>query len=263
MSNYSVVVFLVTLTLVTVVNCAPAELSGTNRVINGIASKLGQHPWQISLRYRGSHSCGGSIIDQTTVLTAAHCIRRYSPTRDYSVAVGSIYRQVPTSQVYQVSKYIIHSSYRSVALGNDIAIVKLTKPITFSSYAKAIRLPSSSNDAPAVGSACHVSGWGSNGVSSPNTLQYTSILVASNTKCNEIYRKYLRSNIYSTQICAGGEARNNACFGDSGGPLSCKRGTMDVLDGIVSWGPNPCGQVGIPGAYTRVAKFLSWIQANR
>ncbi|XP_074662101.1 chymotrypsin-1-like [Tubulanus polymorphus] len=246
-------------------SAASIKGGGNWRIINGYEAGIGQFPYQISLRLDGNHRCGGVILDATTILCAAHCYTGQESVTRFSVATGIIYSgNVPARQVYPVVNLRKHVSFRSPNTGNDIMIIKLGQPIRFDQNTKPATLPSHSGDGPAVGSICTVSGWGLTdaGVTSQRLL-YTGTRVQTVESCRQAYNKHLRQPVFDTQICTGGDQRNNACFGDSGGPLTCVRSGQTFVDGVVSWGPNACGTVGIPGIYTRLASYLDWIEENR
>ncbi|ELW69157.1 Kallikrein-12 [Tupaia chinensis] len=108
----------------------------------------------------------------------------------------------------------------------------------------------------AAGTKCLVSGWGiTNHPWSPfpDRLQCLNISIVPDDVCRAVFPGKITDNM----VCAGGVARKDACQGDSGGPLVCG----GVLQGLVSWGSvGPCGQEGIPGVYTKICRYVDWIQ---
>ncbi|XP_074647390.1 transmembrane protease serine 3-like [Tubulanus polymorphus] len=236
---------------------------GDWRIISGTNSIEKQWPWQVTIQYAGKHVCGGTIIDSLTILSAAHCFR-YGEPSDYEVGVGIIFNMyIPDDRRYHVTDMRQHDSYKKVTKGFDIMIIKVDRPIQFDKGTSAVPLPRNVRDSPKIGDVCYVSGWGYSDLGHtilPTRLQHVDVEIVPNSVCQLAYGKY---DIYDSQICAGGQTTKNACHGDSGGPLVCMRDRMFKLYGVVSWGARKCGQIGVPGIYTRVTSYLDWIKQNR
>ena len=119
-------------------------------------------PWQVSIQKpSGHHGCGGAILDKTTVLTAAHCVQKKKI--DYStwyILAGQVHRKSKKDRI-KIAKVILHPKYGKLPKGipNDIAIVKLSKPLTFGKAIQPMCLPSK-DFKPKDGEMCFVSGWG-------------------------------------------------------------------------------------------------------
>ncbi len=204
----------------------------------------------VSLRYYGSHFCGGTLIAPNKVVTAAHCLADFSSStirNNVKVVLGNTSLSSSSgTESFSVSSYKIDSRYDSRTTKYDIAVITLNG----SSKVEPASINTAAN-LPAVGSNTYVAGWGSTkeggGVSS--SLKYTAVAVVSNSDCAGAYG----SDIYSGNICAY-TAKTDSCQGDSGGPLYSIDGNKVSLVGIVSWG-NGCARVGYPGVYTRVSEF--------
>merc|ERR1712051_1113056 len=220
-----------------------------------------------------SYSCGGTILDEETILSAAHCFYHGStgssafPMDSGDFILAGIRREgSPGQQGILINTVIIHPQYNPGNEDTDIAIVKLKSPLTFNNNVKNACLPESSF---APQSKAVVSGWGTtiNGVqsSTSNWLKYVVVPFIANNKCVRPHTNYWSSMITSNMICAGfftGET--DSCQGDSGGPLAVHRSANDdtaVVYGVVSWGIE-CAKEKQPGVYTRVTNYLSWIKAN-
>lgn len=121
--------------------------------MNGQDAERGQFPHQVSLRYRGSHRCGGSIITSRWILTAAHCSQNIA-AKDLVVVAGAIFLQ-SDGVSYQIEVVKNHPKY--VPIRNDIAVLKTATEIEFNEFVKAIALPTE-NVAGSV--PVTVSGWG-------------------------------------------------------------------------------------------------------
>lgn len=187
---------------------SPAKTSGRvhdgNRIINGNNTDIKDHPWQVSLRHPGhNHFCGGSIIDSSRILTAAHCVVNQRALNLW-VHVG-ITCQTDDGYIKIVKKIIIHPYYSAAEITNDIAILILKKELRFSDIIQPIELPSLklvlSTNTPVI-----TTGWGQNkdGVL-PEELQVAELKVVAQDVCADAFQNYERPmNITSSMICAGG-----------------------------------------------------------
>ncbi|XP_076466712.1 trypsin-3-like [Babylonia areolata] len=246
------------------VTCGSRDYNGTHRIVGGIHADRGEYPWQVSVRYQGDHICGGTLIDSQHVLTAAHCFEDLSDyVHFWSVAVGvTDIGYVTRSHVRTAAKVTTHASYRSSPSANDIALIRLSKPLDLSGpNVKAACLPTSGDRV--AGRMCTVTGWGKTSASEQNDgdvyLREVDLPVISNALCNY----YLGdSEVTSTQLCAGfEEGGKDACTGDSGGPLVCEKDGVWIVVGVVSWGYG-CAERYTPGVYTRVSRYLDWIHST-
>ncbi|XP_071450645.1 serine protease ea-like isoform X2 [Hetaerina americana] len=268
--------------------CGPVS---EDRIINGMEANLMELPWMALLGYTvrsGSpFKCGGSIINDRYILTAAHCVTRLqSNLRLVSVRVGEhnltspIDCQVdeesedlaqtcsPSPQDIPVERAIPHPRYVGKPnLQYDIALVRLTRPIDFTHDAvRPICLPVNlaQQTQNLVGKKVVVSGWGATEKLQPSpVLLKVSVPVMSYEQCAEAFRGVVPISTVS-QLCAGGvRDGGDSCSGDSGGPLTfygeIQRSTRTIQHGIVSYGPKNCGSPGQPGVYTRVGHFMKWI----
>jgi len=247
-------------------NCGVSKYSdaGSKKgyyIVGGVEARQGEFPWQISLQEYGRHICGGMVMDNQYIVTAAHCVIG-SRARNLKVVVGEWNRNSndPNERTVGVSRIIMNNGYDDRTLENDIALLKLSSTISFNDDVQPICAPTAGDDY--TGTFCTVSGWGttsSGGGSLPSKLRYVNVPVISNFECQQGYG----SDITPTMVCAGySNGGKDSCQGDSGGPLVCKSGNKWQLVGIVSWGYG-CADAGYPGVYTRVTEFTSWISANR
>uniref|UniRef100_T1J964 Peptidase S1 domain-containing protein n=1 Tax=Strigamia maritima TaxID=126957 RepID=T1J964_STRMM len=237
-----------------------------DKIVGGQAADKGEYPWQVSMQrtsWSGAfHFCGGAIIDERTIVTAAHCVEGVSAS-SVKVVAGEhrLNYNEGTEQTVSVSRIISHRYFDSQALINDIAILKLSTPLKFDGKNVApVCLPTKKQEHTGY---CTVTGWGAlrEGGSMPSILQEVAVPVVTDSKCRQVYGY---SAIPANVMCAGyAQGARDACQGDSGGPLVCEEANGQfVLAGVVSWG-NGCARPGYYGIYTQVSHFLSWIQQNR
>ncbi|PIO28254.1 hypothetical protein AB205_0156490 [Aquarana catesbeiana] len=166
-----------------------------------------------------------------------------------------------------VQNLIINSLWSGAGTPGDIALIRLSNPITYTEYIMPVCVPPSSMNFPA-GMNCTVTGWGNigTGVSLPypGILQQVTVPLISNSACDAMYHigSGLSSSevlVPSDQICAGYKAGNkDSCQGDSGGPLVCQVNGRWYQAGIVSWG-DECALPNRPGVYTYVPNYYTWI----
>jgi len=238
--------------------CGVSDVNDNHRIVGGSQAQTAEYPWQVSLRYNGQHLCGGTLIDNQWVLTAAHCfedtIRQY-----WTVAVGiNDIGYVSSSHVRHVSHILRHGTYDKDSNTNDITMIKLSSPIDLSgSYARSACLPEDNENFDNL--VCTVTGWGathSDG-SAVRMLREVDLPIMTNSVCGY----YLGHNhVHTSNICAGyASGGKDSCQGDSGGPLVCKKDGVWKIAGVVSWGYG-CAMRNSPGVYTRVSSYLSWIE---
>uniref|UniRef100_A0A8C5Z7K1 trypsin n=1 Tax=Marmota marmota marmota TaxID=9994 RepID=A0A8C5Z7K1_MARMA len=218
-----------------------------DKIVGGYTCEKNSLPYQVSLNI-GFHNCGGSLISDQWVLSAAHCYR-YIQVRlgehNINVIEGD-------EQFIDAVKIIPHPNFSKDTADKNIMLLKLKSPAIISSRVSTISLPRS---CPTVGTECLVSGWGntlSSGVKYPDLLQCLDAPVLSDTACHKAYPGMITSNMFCLGFLEGGK---DSCQCDSGGPVACN----GELQGIVSWGTG-CALKGKPGVYTKVCKYLDWIQ---
>ncbi|XP_060115634.1 chymotrypsin-C-like [Heteronotia binoei] len=244
----------------------PAYVPNISRVVGGEDARPHSWPWQVSLQYSKSgtwaHTCGGTLIDASWVLTAAHCI---SSSRTYRVVLGkqNLEEEEAGSVAVAVEKLIVHEKWNSFLIVNDIALLKLAEPVEFSDTIQPSCLPDAdtllAQDYP-----CYITGWGrlwTNGPISDN-LQQGLLPVVDHQTCTQ--RDWWGSTVRSTMVCAGGDGVISGCNGDSGGPLNCQSANAWEVHGIVSFGSGlGCNTAKKPTVFTRVSAYIPWINEVR
>jgi hypothetical protein len=114
-------------------------LRSSLRIVNGFQVNPHSFPWTVSLQYNGRHDCGGVIIDQWNVLTAAHCLDYSNDLGHYFVRIGA-HDRYASGQLISIAQLILHPNYDETRSSNDIGIIKLARPITFSNEVQPICL---------------------------------------------------------------------------------------------------------------------------
>ncbi|XP_028254680.1 tryptase-2-like [Parambassis ranga] len=239
-------------------------------IIGGQDSEKGHWPWMVHVKVVSNDGktkwrCGGSLLSDKWVLTAAHCWdRRPEPSlRRSMVWVGSYMLQKESARYMGILHAISHPYYQKMGSGyiNDIALLHLKKKLEFSKDVAPVSLPSA-DAAFDSSSECWITGWGQigNGVPlpDPETLQQLKVSIIPQADCASVYRE-----LTSDMLCAGDMAGGkDACEGDDGGPLVCRTPGGFTQVGIMSFGsPSGCGLPGQPGVYTQVSNYLSFINS--
>ena len=235
-------------------------------VYGGTTASIADAPWQVAITSKSAATaydgffCGGSLISNQWIITAAHCL---VDDYDSPVAASSLLIHLGSSRLSSsakatrtVSAVRVHSGYDSFTALDDIALLKLTNPVTFSAGSiEAIELAATD---PYDGEIARITGWGEvRGETYPATMQKGNITIKAGSICEDTYYDFYSSN----QIC-GGDASTDVCSGDSGGPLTHTEAGDHTLIGLVSYGSADACASGTPSAFTRVSYYRSWIQSQ-
>ncbi|XP_007113989.2 LOW QUALITY PROTEIN: serine protease 38 [Physeter macrocephalus] len=239
------------------------------KIMGGVVTLEKKWPWQVSVHYAGFHICGGSIIDEYWIMSAAHCFDRNKITEAFDMYVGLVDLRVAGNhtQWFEVNKVIIHPTYEVYHPGGgNIALVQLKTRIVFSDSVLPICI--APPDVTLLNLSCWVTGWGSISQQGDTSdkLQEVQLPLVPLPLCQLLYGH--TSYILPDMLCAGDLrdmktacefTRNSSFFwGDSGGPLVCEFNHTWMQIGVVSWG-HGCTYPMYPAVYARVSFFSEWI----
>jgi len=237
-----------------------------SRIVNGDDARPGDWPWQVKLT-KGTN-CGGTLINDQWVVTAAHCFRYGGvDASKYKVVAGehNTRKAENWEQEMDIERIIIHPAYNKDTDDSDIALMKLKKKVTFTQRVRPACISGAFKTSGTT--ECYVTGWGNDafGGRSKHILQQARLPLVLHQKCKDTMP---RGAITDNMLCAGYlDGTKDACQGDSGGPLVCRHhdsttGTSQwYLKGVVSFGYG-CATEGLYGVYTKVDNFKQWILNN-
>ncbi|XP_039149648.1 brachyurin-like [Drosophila simulans] len=249
-----------------------------HRIINGHYAASKQFPYQTFLmqlnlgyiqEYIQWHPlCGGALISEKCVLTAAHCLDNpdiYAVKIYFgAVKIDDVTDVGQQRLVVKRDHFVIHQEWNSITLANDIALIKLPFSILFDDYIKPIQLPNQTFQYQF--SEATTSGWGF--VKDTDTfpefdknLKYFNAQILSDLECKRAYILQKKSAFPASLICIA-PGKNMVCKGDSGGPLVIKHESNFVLLGLTSFMLDKLCDSGFPSFFTRVSSYLNWIRDN-
>jgi len=252
----------------------PTHVDGTKggdqgRIVGGVEANPHSWPWMAALLKNGNFQfCGGSLIAPQWVMTAGHCFYGADTTPGiYTVKLGAHDDSKPETGMQfnaKVQKIFVNPKFNPRTISNDITLLKLTAPVTYTNYISPVCLPSSSDSDDPAGTNGVCTGWGATreGGSTVNKLMQVVLPIVDHGVCTQEYQGFGGAKVDGTMICAGLEnGGKDSCQGDSGGPFVFNRNGKWVQTGIVSWGKG-CAEAGYAGVYGRVQSFLDFIQTT-
>ena len=158
-------------------------------IVGGDEAVEGQFPWMASLFIDDAWFCGGTLISDSYILTAAHCADG-ATYADILLGAWDI-REPDEPNRVQISSYemVVHPGWNANDLSNDLALIVLPSPVDFTDYISPICLPASGDTAD-EGEKMTIVGWGkpsdSAGGISP-TMRYVEVPVITNEYCNAVF----------------------------------------------------------------------------
>nr|XP_060480830.1 vitamin K-dependent protein C isoform X2 [Panthera onca] len=231
------------------------------RLVNGKLSGWGESPWQvILLDSKKKLACGAVLIHTSWVLTAAHCME---DSKKLMVRLGEydLRRREKWEMDLDIKEVLMHPNYSKSTSDNDIALLRLAQPAILSQTIVPICLPDSGlaeRELTQAGQETVVTGWGHRSETKRNrtfVLNFIKVPVVPQNECIKAMHNMISENM----LCAGilGDSQD-ACEGDSGGPMVASFRGTSFLVGLVSWGEG-CGRLHNYGVYTKVSRYLDWI----
>ncbi|XP_047231057.1 duodenase-1-like [Girardinichthys multiradiatus] len=219
---------------------------GSN-IIHGNKAPANSMQYMVSVQSNGHHVCGGFLISEDFVVTAAHCS---IPTPD-TVVVGNQDLQSANIKKIKIEYTCKFPTYKDVGYGDDIMLVKLSGRVN--NGVKTIPIPTFDiflDD----NQICSVAGWGKTEAHNlSHNLRVTNVSIINPNVCSRQWNYTLPPNV----ICAGGYGTNKGfCQGDSGGPLVCN----GIAVGVVSFNRSRnCNYPDVPNIYTDLSKYRHWL----
>lgn len=249
------VLAVLSLTFSTMAQAAPKQ----NRIVGGTAAKQGDFPYIVSLQANGfGHFCGGSLIADKWVLTAAHCVDGGVD----SVYVGLYDQKSPSSaEKFKVAKIYVHPKNNPSTMDYDFALLELDQNSSFKPVGLTEKEVAFSAAKPVT---AVTAGWGTTSAGSPSmpaVLRKVSVPLVTTAACN--VKASYDGAITNSMLCAGYKnGGKDSCQGDSGGPLVVRKadGTV-LLAGVVSWGEG-CAWKNKYGVYGKVSAAIGWIKTT-
>jgi secreted trypsin-like serine protease len=237
------------------------------RVVGGDPAPPGAYPWVVALVYahepdaKQAQYCGGQLITNRLVVTAAHCAEAVPSARQVDVVADIYDLERNDGERIDVDGVSVHPDYDAMTAQNDVAVLRLASPTT-RGRPIAVAGPGDARLFE-TGDTVRAAGWGllhdpqtSGGIYFPDRMFQVDLKIAADLECEKAYGG---AYYESSMLCAGAPGKDT-CYGDSGGPLMAfdEAASRWVLVGVTSWGLG-CARPGFPGVYSRMASLRSFV----
>uniref|UniRef100_A0A8C2K5P1 Peptidase S1 domain-containing protein n=1 Tax=Cyprinus carpio TaxID=7962 RepID=A0A8C2K5P1_CYPCA len=234
-------------------------------IIGGKEAKPHSRPYMASIQINKHHTCGGMLIREDYVLTAAHCLNRsvFSSRDHFEVVLGAnnITKKEQSQQRIPVRKYIRHPMFernKAVDYSYDIMLLKLKNKAKLSKFVKVMPLPKKNGKTPA-NVHCSIAGWGAKspkGNQASDVMREVSLKLQENSKCEKMWQHYFNPE---RMICSISDGKHAFCMGDSGSPLICNTKPQGIASYTFT---GNCTNKSYPQVYVKTSYFLPWIKKN-
>ncbi|XP_036054397.1 granzyme F-like [Onychomys torridus] len=228
--------------------------AGGEEIIGGHEAKPHSHPYMAYVTFLQdgkNRFCGGFLVKDNFVLTAAHCL---GSSMKVTLGAHNIETKEDTQQIIPVAKAIPHPDYNEKDWSSDIMLLKLEMRAKRTKAVRPLRLPKA-NAQLKPGYVCRLAGWGGTSLSDTEvaaSLQEAVLIIQDDQKCKLRFHRYIKT----IQICAGDPKEIQAAFkGDSGGPLVCDNRAYGILSYVKT-------KTIAPGIFTKLVSFLPWIRSS-
>jgi len=224
------------------------------KIVGGVEATPHEFPWQVGLFFNG-YFCGGSIISEKYILTAAHCA---DGVYSHEVVIGAHEIRDSSNTIINAYGPTVHPEWDSFSLSNDLAILELETEIDWAEFGDNASPNCLASSGDFSGQTALVSGWGLDSDSASSispVLRKVEAPVMSQSECESYW-----GNLNEGVVCINTEGGKSSCNGDSGGPLSIPGSVYEQI-GIVSFGSAAGCEIGAPAGFSEVAKYIDWISS--
>ncbi|XP_061093359.1 complement factor D [Conger conger] len=238
-----------------------ASILACECITGGQEATAHSRPYMASLQWKKNdnykHECGGFLVAEQWVMTAAHCLRDGAKEMKVVLGAHSLTESETSKQEFTAPGVFSHPDFSTDNYDNDIALLKLDRAAVLGDSVKTLGFQRDGAANPQTTDVVSAAGWGSrnNLGSRPDKLQEVDVAVLLRGLCGRI--DYYGDAFNDNLMCASG-TRKDTCDGDSGGPLIFK----GVAVGITSNGGKKCGTLRKPGLYTIISRYTQWIDST-
>jgi len=225
-----------------------------DKIVGGVEATPHEFPWQVGLFFDG-YFCGGTIISEKYILTAAHCA---DGVYSHEVVIGAHEIRDSSNTIINAYGPTVHPEWDSFSLSNDLAILELETEIDWAEFGDNASPNCLASSGDFSGQTALVSGWGLDSDSASSispVLRKVEAPVMSQSECESYW-----GNLNEGVVCINTEGGKSSCNGDSGGPLSIPGSVYEQI-GIVSFGSAAGCEIGAPAGFSEVAKYIDWISS--